>query len=67
MCMFSSAPSPPPPPVPPPSRSDADVAAAELAARQRRSRAVGRSALILTDQIAAPIPATGNAKKLLGE
>lgn len=65
--MFSSpSPPPPPPPTAPPSRSDAEVAAAELAERQRRARAVGRSALILTDP-AAPIPATGNAKKLLGE
>lgn len=63
----SSSPPPPPPPPPAPARSDAETAAAELAARQRRSRAVGRSALILTDPVEAPIPATGNAKKLLGE
>jgi hypothetical protein len=38
-----------------------------LAERQRRARARGRASTILTEPMDAPIPATGNAKKLLGE
>jgi hypothetical protein len=62
-----SAPAPPPPPPPPPSRSDADIQSAALAARLRRSKAIGRSETIKTSGQGVIEETNTPTKQLLGE